>query len=495
MVTYSFDHLANVTLTEHLYRMIRKDIVSGVLKAGERLPSKRACARQNSISTITVENAYAQLVTEGYLISRPRSGYYVADLGEYGVEVPQGEREQRSGSVVTGRETALDVDVCRYDTTEASIDRKHIDKNRSIDWFADFAGNQTSPDNFPFTIWARLSRRILSDRQQDLLQNPPSGGVPELREAIAQYLQQFRGIHAKAEQVIVGAGTEYLYGLLIQLLGMKRIYASENPGYQKVVQVYDSFGVEHVEIPLDHKGLSVEKLKESPAQVVHVTPSHHYPTGITMPASRRNELLAWAGEQPGRYLIEDDYDSEFRLTGKPLPSLLEQDRNDRVIYMNTFSKSLSSTIRVSYMVLPMELLKQYEESMGFYSCTVPTFEQYTLAAFLREGYFEKHINRMRNMSRRKRNALLTAIEESPLAKIAKVSEENAGLHFLLRLEPDHLGQRAFVNKLAREHQVRLKPLREDVEDFTFIVNYSSVPQDHLQEAVGRICACLGLADE
>ena len=326
----------------------------------------------------------------------------------------------------------------------------------------------------------------------------------ELRSAIADYLEAFRGICVRPEQVLVGAGTEYLYGLLIQLLGFDRVYACENPGYRKISQVFEAYGVRHRGILLDEYGLSVQDLERSGADVVHVTPAHHFPTGITMPAARRYELLQWAMKGEGRYIIEDDYDSEFRMTGKPSPALFESDRSERVIYMNTFTRSLASTIRVSYMILPEALLRRYRSRLSFYSCTVSTFEQYTLAKFIAEGYFEKHINRMRNASRKKRNRLLELIHESELRTAVTVLEKDAGLHFLLELrlnsDPDEIKQ-----GLAREgiHVLSLDqyfvcpdmsriPLLENA-DQKLVINYASIPWDRLEETVRKIeRACIEL---
>ena len=266
-------------------------------------------------------------------------------------------------------------------------------------YFADFISNRTNHENFPFSVWAKLVREMVSGESATLLQPPPVGGIPELRKAIADHLYAFRGIGVSPEQIIIGAGTEYLYGLLIQLFGNTAIYAIEDPGYAKISKIYESHGVRVRHIPMDENGIRTEVLEASASDILHLSPSHHYPTGIVTSISRRYELLGWASKSEKRYIIEDDYDSEFRLLGRPIPALQSIDVMDKVIYMNTFSKSLSSTIRISYMVLPEKLLKMFYAKLGFYSCTVSNFEQYTLARFISGGYFEKHINRMRNYYR------------------------------------------------------------------------------------------------
>ncbi len=483
MLTYSFENIGNTPLYTYLYKCIKKDIATGRLASGERLPSKRSFARQLNISTITVENAYALLLTEGYIYSLPKKGYFVYDMN------------------------------IRPDNTNADMpDTKDISvKNESsenTDIFADFSSNQTMPENFPFSIWTRLVREIMADQGELLLKNPPSGGIIELRQAIAEHLKAFRDMHISPAQVIVGAGTEYLYGLLIQLLDSGSIYALENPGYKKIGKIYEAHGVRCEYIPLDSFGMSVEALCKTQANIIHISPSHHFPTGITMPISRRYELLGWASREKHRYIIEDDYDSEFRLSGRPIPTLQSIDMSERVIYMNTFTKSLASTIRISYMVLPPHLLQRFYDRLGFYSCTVSNFEQYTLARFIRDGFYEKHINRMRNDYRKKRNLLLSAIENSPISSLVTISEEDAGLHFLMHVHTDLRAEEITANALRlgiritslEEYYVRdtsgdwacqdilpYAPPKKDKAPFaSYVINYSSVETDKIKEAIQRL---------
>ena len=465
MLTYDFIETTGTPLYEQLYRKIRDDITAGVIAAGTRLPSKRTFAKHLGISTITVENAYAQLLMEGYIVSCPRKGYYAESLSE--MPEKNADRADRSHK-----------------------EPKRQKKETAPEYFADFAAGQNSFDSFPFTTWARLFRDVLSSRQKDLMTKPPQGGVWELRAALADYLRDFRGLESEPEQIIVGAGTEYLYGLLVQLLGFDRIYACEDPGYRKAADIFEAYRLECRRISLDENGICMGDLEQSGADVVHVTPSHHFPTGITMPAGRRYELLSWAAARPGRYIIEDDYDSELRMSGKPLPSLFGMDSGERTIYMNTFTKTLSSTIRVSYMILPPQLLTRFETTMGFYSCTVPTFEQYTLARFIRDGYFEKHINRVRNASRKKQDKLLTAIRKSSLGPLVSISGENAGLHFLMTI--DYKGtKQEFIERCAKEgiHLVGLQsyehvPRPEHAN--VFVISYASIPEERFDEAAERL---------
>lgn len=472
MLTYSFADLGSDSLYEHLYKCIKNDILKGILSMGEKLPSKRTFAKNLNISTITVENAYAQLMAEGYIYSLPKKGYFVADI---------------SASLL--EETRLPL---RPLSQTAAWDYNLPEKNTA--YFTDFVSNHIHPDNFPFSIWAKIIREVISEESHALMTSPPAGGIPQLRHAIAQYLFQFRGMKVDPAQIIIGAGTEYLYGLLIQLFGSDRLFAVEDPGYRKISQIYHSNQAKCLHIPMDKQGISIKPLEESGADIIHISPSHHYPTGIVTPISRRYELLGWASKSPSRYIIEDDYDCEFRLLGKPIPSLQSIDVMEKVIYINTFSKTLASTIRISYMVLPHHLLEEFYQKLGFYSCTVSTFEQYTLARFISKGYFEKHINRTRNFYKTQRDTLLECIRSSPLSACSAIMEEDAGLHFLLKLDTA-LSDKALKEK-ARLEGLRIACLSDyyyqpqDGLEHILVMNYSGLDASRIPEAVARLCGCI-----
>ena len=458
MLTYSFEDIGAESLYIHLYKCIRDDIVSGKIAPGTKLPSKRSFAENLGVSVITVENAYAQLISEGYLYSAPKKGYFAADL-------------EKS----TVRQKA--------ETVQAQVPV-------TPKYFADFSSNRTDPENFPFATWAKLMREIISEQSAELMLNAPCGGVPELREAIAAHLRDFRGIQADPNQIVVGAGTEYLYGLLIQLLGFDKVYALEDPGYRKIAQVYESHGVRYGFTPMDGEGIDPKALAESGADILHISPSHHFPTGIVTPVARRYALLSWAAQSPQRYIIEDDYDSEFRLIGKPIPALQSIDVTDRVIYMNTFTKSLASTIRISYMVLPAALAEEFYKRLGFYACTVSNLEQYTLARFISAGHFEKHINRMRNRYKLKRDLILEEMERGGLLRVAKIQEEDAGLHFLLRVRTDAASEE--IVRQAQQNGVRVTSLSDYYREAppqaasAFVISYSEIPDSKIPEAVARL---------
>lgn len=460
MLTYSFENRGHESLYEFLYKKMKDDILSGILQSGEKLPSKRTLAKHLNVSTVTVENSYNQLMAEGYLYSVPKSGFYVSDISSQ--KPLEAKRPERT--------------------------RKEAETSQT--YRADFTNNSTLADTFPFATWSKLNRNTMADFSKELMVRSPSAGITLLRESIADYLYQFRRISVTPEQIIVGAGTEYLYSILIQLLGRDKIYAVEDPGYQKITHIYEANGVSCVHVPMDKSGVMPNALSAFGADILHISPSHHFPTGIVTPVGRRYELLAWAGESSQRYIIEDDYDSEFRLTGKPIPSLQSIDSAGKVIYMNTFSKSLSSTIRISYMVLPESLAEKYNRELNFYACTVSNFDQYTLYQFIDRGYLEKHINRMRNYYRIQRDTLLNCIRQQSHYDKVKIKEENAGLHFLLEVDTKHSDE-DLIKRIA-EKGIHVSCLsqyfydRKKAKKHTLIINYSGMEPEKIEDAVDRL---------
>ena len=465
MLTYSFDHIGSDCLYIYLYKCIKNDILNGTLSAGTKLPSKRSFAKNLAVSTITIENTYEQLQSEGYIYSIPKKGFYVTDLET--LQLPP-----EITAPVPSKESIL------------------YTKPQTDSYTVDLVSNKTSTDNFPFSIWAKLIRETISTKSEELMTTPPCGGIWELREAICHHLKDFRNMAVTPAQIIIGAGTEYLYGLLIQLLGFDKKYATENPGYQKLTKVYDSYHVSHHAIPMDQEGIQIESLVASGADIAHISPSHHYPTGIVTSIKRRYDLLHWASQDANRYIIEDDYDSEFRLSGKPIPALQSIDQNEKVIYINTFTKSLSSTVRLSYMILPQHLLKKFYERLRFYSCTVSNFEQYTLSRFIQNGSFEKHINRLRNYYQMKRDKLLEAFHSHPIHKYISIYEEEAGVHFLMKIDTEKTEKE--VMDAARAKGIRLNPVSgyyfgtPPEQEQIYVMNYSSVPLEKKEEIVSRI---------
>lgn len=458
MLSYNLSDVKG-PLYKAVCQFIIDDIRQGKLKANEKLPSKRALAKNLGISTISVENAYDQLMSEGYVYSVPKSGYFVSEIESI------------------AKKKVLSV----HSVTK--------DNDNTPDFF-DFSSNRIENINFPFSIWAKLIRETISKKETELLEVSPCSGVMELRKAIGNHLESFRGMTVNPEQIIVGAGTEYLYGLLIKILGNDKYYCIENPGYKKLKQIYESNNVQCIPVDMDEKGLSVERLRKTKCQIAHISPTHHFPTGICMPVSRRYEMLAWANESETNYIIEDDYDSEFRLKGKPVPPLFCMDVLGKVIYMNTFSKSLTSTIRISYMILPEKLTELFYEKLAFYSCTVSTFEQYTLASFISQGFFEKHINRMRLHYGRKRARVIEIIKKYFTEDECRIIENDSGLHFILEFNMS-MSDIAF-KELLKSNNILISSvtdfkMNEEISDtHQFILNYSNIDVDRLDSVMKTI---------
>lgn len=344
-----------------LYRQVRDDIVREIYPYGSKLPSKRTIADETAVSTVTVEHAYALLCDEGYIEPRERSGYFVCFRTDDGFAATQ--------------------------NAPLTAPTPH----RSAE----------APE-FPFSVLAKTMRAVISERGDTILDRAPNTGCTELREAIRRYLARSRGIIATPDQIVIGSGSEYLYSLIVELLGRDRIYAIEAPSYKQIEQVYRASDVTYRRLPLGSDGIDSTALWATDASVLHISPYRSFPSGVTANASKRHEYLRWAATA-GRYLVEDDFESEFSLSKKAEETLFSHTAADNVIYMNTFSKTVSPSLRVAYMVLPNTLIGTYEERLGFYSCTVPTFIQFVLAALIDSGNFERHINRVRRRKRREGN--------------------------------------------------------------------------------------------
>ena len=343
-----------------LYESLREEIISGVRPYGSRLPSRRVLAQDRGVSAVTAEHSIELLCEEGYAEPRPRSGCFVVYRETDGFTQPSGRPEHRLPPTV-----------------------------------------QPAPgrNTFPFPTLAKVMRRVISEYAEEILVRPPNTGCAELREALCSYLARNRGIRVRPDQIVIGSGAEYLYGLVVELLGSSRVYGVEAPSYRKIEQVYRSRGVQVDYCPLGKDGILSEALHGTSASVLHITPFRSFPSGVTATASKRREYLRWA-DTPDRYIVEDDYESEFSLLRKPEETLFAGAARQNVIYLNTFSRTVSPSFRVGYMVLPRALLPVFELRAGFYSCTVPAFEQYVLAELISGGEFERHINRIRRSERK-----------------------------------------------------------------------------------------------
>ena len=342
-----------------LYRQLREDIIKGVYPHGSKLPSKRLVATDTGVSVITVEHAYAILCDEGYLESRERSGYFVIYREEDSFPVGIHEMQELPPAA-----------------HEADLQ-----------------------DPFPFSVLAKTMRRVLTERGESLLVKSPNNGCPELRRALAAYLARSRGINVLPSQIIIGSGAEYLYSLIVQFLGKERVFALESPSYEKIRRVYQANGITCDMLKLGKDGIRTEELERTEASVLHVTPFNSFPSHITATASKRSEYIRWATRRGG-YIVEDDFDSEFTVSTKAEDTLFSLEPNRTVFYLNTFSKTVAPSIRVGYMVLPACEPETFNQKVGFYSCTVPVFEQYVLAELISSGDFERHINRVRRTRRK-----------------------------------------------------------------------------------------------
>lgn len=539
MLTYDLRSRGTSSLYEFLYQSIREDIARGRIPCGTKLPSKRNLAQHLDIGVATVTAAYDQLITEGFVRTEQRRGYFVEDVSEFRCKTvtPQVKDSSSEDGTSVGAEcgaqdaaagvfAAHGAQDARFDDASAGRNSRHrgtarssadtasdtpaaetphaIERARDPEYFVDLKANRTSVSLFPATVWGRYMREALSLPSDNLLRSIPFNGLPELRRAIASYLRRTRGMDVSPDCIIIGAGSEYLYGRLLQMLGPTTTFAMENPGYRKFAAISKAFGNPWRPVPIDESGLLVDELEESGADVVHVSPANHFPTGIVMPIKRRLELFEWANRARKRYIIEDDYDSEFRYSGRLIMPLFADDVSDKVIYLNAFSKTMVPSLRISYMVLPPKLLARYVDTMSFYSCTVSSFEQYALARFIDEGHLERHINRTRNFYRRQREAVLRDLAQSPLAKISHVEERNAGTHFLLyvrtSLTHDQVRQRGaeqglnislFNDYLLRDGDGLSERTTKRFEQYSngetaLVLNYAGIEPDRLSETVRRL---------
>lgn len=396
-----------------IYESIKQDLISNRLLTGTRLPSKRLLASQLGISVNTVDTAYQQLVSEGYLEARSRSGYYVCDLG---AQFPHAQSSfpENTNPKVQAAANAI---------TEACIP------------VIDFSPNGVDLSVLPLAKIRKAIREVFEEDGVAAFSSCDPQGAMSLRNALCKYLRESRGLLCSPDQIILGAGTDYILQLLVQILrSVHDIHsvAMENPVYNKAYQIFTGLQVPVDLIPLDKYGIHMESLTLSRSNLVYTTPSHQFPLGIIMPVSRRTELMAWAWAAPDRYIIEDDYDSEFRYAGRPIPAISGLDVQNRVIYLGTFSKSLAPSVRISYLVVPPSLLLAFQKNLSYYNTTITHPDQLVLARFIDSGDFERHINRMRTLYRRKRDLFVQAL--SPYKQKLQISGTDAGLHLLCRVK-------------------------------------------------------------
>ncbi|SFC02650.1 transcriptional regulator, GntR family [Bacillus sp. OV322] len=454
MLSCQLNRTSEIPLYEQLYLYVKNEIAEGRLEFNTKLPSKRKLSDHLQISQNTVESAYGQLVSEGFIEVRARKGYYVMaseDL-EY----------LRQAGYQNDNKSEREIEVIKYDFHPSQIDTK----------------------SFPFRVWRKYSRDMIDEKKEKLLLMGDHRGESGLRQQIAAYLYGSRGVVCTPDQIIIGAGIEILLQQLVLLLEENTAYGVEDPGYHLIYQILKSYGKTVNPIEIDEEGVNVEQIEHSGAQVVYVTPSHHFPYGTILSINRRMKLLNWASASEERYIIEDDYDSEFRYSGKSIPSLQSMDNGENIIFLGSFSKSLMPSIRISYMILPQRLMDRYQDKLSFYHSTVSRLDQQTLAKFMEAGEFEKHLNRMRKVYRSKLDTVVTVLKEYD--KKIRVIGANSGLHIVLVIE-NGLNEETLIEE-ARKSQIRVYPLslysiERPAAPPKVILGFGGIPLDELESAI------------
>ncbi len=459
-LTMNLKSHSKIPLYEQIYGYIKTDIQSGRIGYREKLPSTRALSKHLEVSRSTVELAYEQLLSEGYIEAEPYRGYFVAQTEEL---------------------------YCfKKERVQPTLPKEEKKKYRY-----DFSPNGVDLRSFPYNAWRKLSKDILMDDRTELFRSGDSKGEYGFREAIGSYLHQARGVNCSPDQIIVGAGSDYILMLLSMVLGKEHRIAFEDPAYKQAYRMANALSYETVPVSLDKNGMMVSALEESGADIAYVTPSHQYPTGTVMPINRRMELLRWALKGEGRYIVEDDYDSEYRYKGKPIPALQGYDAHEKVVYLGTFSRSVAPAIRLSYMVLPQPLMEEYERKNGFVHTTVSKVDQLIMQRFLEEGYYERHLNKTRALYKSRHDLLLDGLK--PMSDILTVSGEHAGVHLLLTFR-NGMTEGELIKRAAKE-EIRVYGLsdyriRETGEEKpTILLGYANLTEEQIRDAVKILEGC------
>ena len=465
---------AKAPLYEKIYEYIKNEIVDGKISKWEKLPSTRLLAKNLSVSRSTVELAYDQLLAEGYIEAEPYRGYFVCDIEAlYQLE----QRNHMQEKLQAGQDWQ----------PGWKTEIKHgagSSKQKEID----FSPYTIDTQNFPYNVWRKLHKNVLLDDREEILLSGDGQGDHELRMAIADYLHQARGVNCVAEQIIIGAGNEYLELLLAQVLGEKKTVLMDDPTYLQAYRTFSNIGYLVKNIPAEQGSMPIEAVRRENADILYVMPSHQFPLGTVMPLKQRLELLKWASEKEGRYLIEDDHDSEYRYKGKPIPSLQSIDHEEKVIYLGTFSKSIAPSLRISYMVLPQHLLKNYQRYCGFYSTTVSKIQQEVLCGFIRGGYFGRHLNKMRGIYKNKHDFLVSELKKRPW--VENIAGDNAGLHVLVQVDTqmseEELCERAAEQGIhlmgISEHYIHKPPVSKPV----LLLGYGKPDEKRILEGLDRL---------
>lgn len=420
-LTFTINTQSLMPIYEQLYAFIKAEIQSGQIAHNTKLPSKRKLSGYLGISQNTIQSAYNQLIEEGYVYAKERSGYFVSKIDNL---INLEAKELLPEAIPEANRPMI-----KYDFSYRGVDM----------------------DNFPFSTWRKLSKEAFNEYDEDLLRGGDSLGDIRLRKSIADYLHQSRGVNCTPDQIVISSGTESLFQILIQLFDRASSYGIENPGYEKLNKLFPSNGVNFKSIDIDDAGMMPDEIRKSDVNIVCLTPAHQFPSGQIMPINRKVQILNWANESSDRYIIEDDYDSEFKYSGKPMPALQGLDTNGKVIYMGSFSKALTPALRVSYMVLPPHLLRRYIQDLFYIVCPVPMVIQKMLCQFIEKGYFDRHLNKMRNIYKRKREILINSLEK--MGDKIEIMGADAGLHLLLKV--DNGMSEAQLVSLALQNGIRI----------------------------------------
>ncbi len=462
MIGIPINPTSTTPMYEQIYDYIKSEILNGTLKAGEKLPSTRSLASYLLVSRNTIDMAYSQLLSEGYIDAKQKRGYYINEIVEL-QSIPVNQEE-----MITTHDND-DHSCYNYDFSPFTVDTSH----------------------FPFTTWKKLTTACLSN-SDNFFTTSANQGTEAFRTAIASYLYHSRGVHASPEQIVIGAGADYLLQLVCSLFSSADCIAMEDPGYLQAKHIFTSRNLPTISIPVDEYGISFTSLSSSNANIAYVTPSHQYPLGSIMPINRRISLLSWAKEHDNRFIIEDDHDSEFRYIGKPIPSLQSIDRNEKVIYMGTFSKAISPALRIAYMVLPLPLLERFRQNLSFLSSTVSNLDQNIMTSFIKDGYFERHLNRMRKHYKAKHDCMIAAFRK--FHEKITIQGSNAGLHLVVSFHTPYTETE--LVQLAKQNGIKLYPLSCHYETLpkdycpTFMFGYANLSEQEITDGIETLYAML-----
>ncbi|ROR30825.1 GntR family transcriptional regulator/MocR family aminotransferase [Mobilisporobacter senegalensis] len=455
MFTIHLNSKSETPLYEQIYQYIKNEIKIGALAYGEKLPSTRSLAAHLQVSRNTIDMAYGQLSSEGYIESKEKKGYFVNEVTEF---IPYTSHKKISKFVTSEKKEKY-----KYDFSPFAIDI----------------------NSFPYNTWRKLSKNVLLDNNDIFLQGLGQGD-DQLRAAIGKYLHESRNVNCTREQIIVGAGIDYLLQLLLQLLPDNSKIAMENPSYKKAYKIFTGLNYPVTPIELDSSGISIHELSNLDINVAYVTPSHQYPIGIVMPIKRRLELLNWAASSEKRYIIEDDHDSEFRYKGKPIPALQGLDPHNKVIYLGTFSRAIAPGIRIAYMVLPNDLLKVYQKQYSYYSSTVSRVDQSILTAFIEDGYFERHLNKMRKIYKNKHDLIINSLKI--FEDKVQILGENAGLHLVIKMHLNYTESE--IVEIGKKNNIKLYGLkdyyiRDPGESYvpTILLGYANMSESEITDGI------------